>query len=447
MGGMGFSVGGKKIGGNQRMDFGAGSGAGPLPTDNWGVKIGGDGGGGPGGGGPGGFHWDPKRWGWGNWFEDAGEKMGFGGNQKARDAKNEITGNIEQQHADTQGVLGGMDQSDKDYLTNQSVADARYKKGRDQAASYYTNRLDMLDKAANGQAWDAHNTYYNTIRPQQQTMMDQAAKNAAGAMTLEEAGNVNNSVHQGVRNLYNQEGKGIRNQGIADAGVLSALGAQATAGQLNGMPISGAQLAAVQGQNSRGASEAYARASARADDLRRQGIEAGFRESDRQYQRGQDAQRWHADTVGNFENSYGNYQNQQAGYRQERQGYGADKLGIQKGIAGENYDMDSRYAGMKHDLDYGKSARDLGSINDYYGAKNGLAYGDMAEANADQAGKQGMVIGALGTAAGAAAGYYGGPAAGAAGGGGAGMNAMQGAYYGSSIANNMNNSRQPRGRY
>ncbi len=77
--------------------------------------------------------------------------------------------------------------------------------------------------------------------------------------------------------IYNTQAQGVGKQGLADTGVLAALGAQATSQQFGqGGPMTGNQLASLQGQNMSQAGAAYAKAQQRMADLQQQGINANL---------------------------------------------------------------------------------------------------------------------------------------------------------------------------
>ena len=73
----------------------------------------------------------------------------------------------------------------------------------------------------------ADKTYSETIKPRLQGIMEDAQRNADQAMSLQEAGDINNKIQGQVRQSYEQQAQGENRQGIADTGVMQALGAQA----------------------------------------------------------------------------------------------------------------------------------------------------------------------------------------------------------------------------
>lgn len=332
-------------------------------------------------------------------------------------AKDKIASLREGQSNDTRGVLDQMKTDDSDYYSRMSGVDRNYR-----------NELGGLSKEANQQATDARKVYSGTVQPNQKSMMEDARKEAGDAMTLQQAGDPNNSVHQAVRGMYDQQAQGITRQGQTDAGVLSALGAQAFAGQAGNVPMTGGQMSALAGQNMSQAGQAFARAQQRANDVKMQGIDRGFAESDRQYQRGQGAKDRYAGSVKDIQDSSTRNSLEQASYRSERKGYSSDKAGSAAGLAGLQY-------GQRQ----GQAGRELGWINDKYGGPLSDLGGEMAQNNAAKAGVTGVVGTVLGGIAGGAGGAKAGGATGQAvgGGGGAGGGGGVGNYQQGGVQGNM----------
>lgn len=306
----------------------------------------------------------------------------------------------ERQYADTQGVLGTM-----------AGYDQTYDKQADQYTGSYLRKVNALEDEANDQAKSAQRTYSNNIQPRFKGIMEQAGRDARHAMSLKEAGNPNNSVHRAVRGMYDQQAQNVGRQGLADVGVLNAMGAQATAQQMGvGGPMTNAQMQLMQANNMQQSGAAYARAQQQMDRLREQGIERGFQESDAQYARGQMAKDRYERSIGNYEGAMDRNIDRQRGFRGERQALGADIFGTSLGRARD-----------RRDTHMGISQRQLGAMNNYYaGQQEGVAQ-KIALQNANNAAQAqiiGGVLGAGGTAAGA---YYGG-AGGAQQGGQAGRN-------------------------
>ena len=113
---------------------------------------------------------------------------------------------------------------------------------------------------------------------------------AKSRMTMAQAQDPNNPVAVAFRNFYEQQATGEKNKGLADVGVLSALGAQATAGQLGGgIPMTTGGMQALQAQNMGQSGQAFANVQKRMQALRDQGIAQGWAQTDKSYDRGQQA--------------------------------------------------------------------------------------------------------------------------------------------------------------
>lgn len=333
--------------------------------------------------------------------EDVSNNLGFG-NRKANEAAGKLSESQRQQRGETEGVLGSM-----------SANDQQYKSQRDTQIRGYYEDLDELKKNAESQASDARSVYTGTVQPEMKNIMERAKSEAGNAMTLQQAGDPNNAVQQSVRKMYNDQGEQARRQGQADFGVLSALGAQAAGQQFGAAgPMTAGMQGQIYAQNQSQAGEAYARAQQQMQRLREQGIESGFRESNNQYNRGQDAIDRYGNSVKNIQNADETYQDRMGRFRDEIGGNRREKFGIGMGQASDNYNIDQ-----------GQQQRKLGMLNDFYGGQQAGYAGQVARENAGQAGKMGMLgqlagagIGAIaGGPAGASAGsQIGGQAAGAA---------------------------------
>lgn len=331
---------------------------------------------------------------------------------------------LEQQY-DAQGqVLDRQRGQDAAYYNRMAGATGTYQTARNQQNDYLRGEIDSLKKQSQSQANDARQVYSTQVQPNLKNIMESSRKDAASAMSLADAGNVNNSVQTGVRNLYNQEAQGIQRRGLQDAGVLAGLGAQATAQQMGGMPImSGGQMAAMQAQNQSQSAQAYSKAQQRMQALREQGIEAGFRESDAQFQRGQQAKDRYASSVNNIQDSDDRFRQSQRGFRDEQYGYGRDRYGLGLGQAQEDMGLAGGLAGLKYGQQKNMNALDMGRIGDYYGTQQQNVANQMAASQAQTA----AAMGAIGTIGGGVAGaFMGGPAGAGAGAqmGGAAAGAM-----------------------
>lgn len=267
----------------------------------------------------------------------------------------------EGQNEKTKGVLSGMTDADNRYYRDVEAGADRYLRDtRSYGNEYLTKQQGLADEAAD-QAKNAQSTYSNDIQPRQKGMMEDAQRNSNSAMTLQDAMNPNNKVAQGVRNLYNDEGEAIRKQGLADSGVLAAMGAQATAGQLGGMPVfTGSNLQTLNSQNQRQSGEAYAQAAQRMQALREQGLGKSIDQSNLMYDKGQQAKDRYAGTISDFEGGMDRNLARSQDARMEQQGYAADRMGVQRGMAGDTYDIGGQNANLQHDLSMGQGQREMG---------------------------------------------------------------------------------------
>lgn len=384
------------------------------PTIRTGGGFGGAGGGGGGYGG-----WNGQvggaagQWGasvsdnWKHWGRDAGQNLGFG-DRKQREMQKEGDRLSEQQHNETMGDLGDMAANEDAYLGMYGKNQDAYRTGRDAAIDKYDARVKGLSDEAEKQSKDASSTY-GSLKGEYTSLMEDARTNAGSAMTLSQAGDPNNAVQQGVRKMYGDQAAGVGKQALADYGVMSALGAQATANQLGGMPISGGQMMAAQSANQGQASQAYMNAQRRMHDLQQQGIDRGFEESDRQYQRGQQAKDRYRQSVGDIQGLEDWHQGTQGRLRGERAGYHSDRFGVQMNRASDNYNLDQGMADTRLGFAQGREGREMAAKGARYDYLQGGISNAIGRENAMQAGKTGLLGSAITAGGTAAGGYFGGP--------------------------------------
>lgn len=362
--------------------------------------------------------------------EDVQNNLGFG-HRKQDELGEKYQESVDRQYGETQGVLHNMKYQDDKYLGDLSAQSSNYKTDRDSAIGKWQVKADELQQQAEGQASDARQTYTNDILPNMKGIMENAKGEASNAMTLAEAGDPNNKVQQAVRGMYEQQAQGVGRQGLADVGVLQAMGAQATAGQMANMgPMTGGQMQALMGANQTQAGMAMARAQQHMQNLRDQGISAGFRESDAQYQRGERARDRYAGSVQGLQNSQDQFYGQQQGFRNEIGGMNNQTMNVQTGRARDNFDMDNNFSQSEHQLRQGGNVRQIGAINDRYGGQQAGIAGQIANENAGQAQKVGVLGGIItggATVAGAALGGPQGAMIGNAAGGAASQTMQSGA--------------------
>jgi hypothetical protein len=337
-----------------------------------------------------------------------------GGAKKNADLAAQQKSNQEGQYNDTQGVLGKMDASGNQYYEQMSNAyrgPQGYQDTMNRNTDNFLEKQKLLESQMEGQAKDSKSTYTNTILPKLQGVMEDAKKQAGSAMTLEQAGDPNNAVATGVRNMYDQQAQGMNREGLANAGVLQAMGTQATMGQMgSGGPMTGGQIQALQGANLGQSGAAMARAQQRANDLRQQGIQSGFDQSAAQYGRGQDAKHFYNQSIGNYQSGYNTMNQQQDQSRQNIGNAQSGIFGTQMGQANANLGINTGMAGLKYGLDAQGQNRQLASINDKYGTQGGNIMNQMQANNAQNQ----ATIGAIGSIGGGVAGGMAGRAGGAA---------------------------------
>lgn len=259
----------------------------------------------------------------------------------------------------------------------------------------------------------AHNsssaTYTNQIQPRMKDQMEKAQINAGSAMSLKDAMDPNNKIAAGTRDLYEKQAQGEGRQGLADAGILQAMGAQSAASQLSGgVPMTGGQMAAIYGQNQAQAGSAYANTQRRTQDLRDQGLNKGFERSDIAYGQGLDAQDRYRRSVGDYEGADRRHQGDEAAYRSEYGNRADNRYNTDKGYLQDVFGLDSGNYGLQHQLATGKTSRDEARSNRYY---SGGIEAEQGKINRDQAtkeGKQKMLSGGIQSIAGLMGGSSGG---------------------------------------
>jgi len=313
--------------------------------------------------------------------------------------------------------------------------------------SEFQNNLDTLKRQTEQQATDARQTYTNDIQPKQKELMERSMQNASQAMSLQDAMSMDNQVTQ----AYERLAGGERQRGLADFGVLSALGAQAMAGQMRG-PMTVGQQQAMQAVGQQQASQAFSRTQRRMDELRQQGLEA----SRGWYETGQRAQDRAAGRIGEYEAGGRRARDEQTGYRGEIGAYdqarrgsrdyaSAEKYGLQRESAGrrgqtlaEQQAAEQGLLGMQYDLDMQNRLQEQQNISQRYGQQRAIDVGTLQRLGGQAAGGRQMLGSLIGAGATLGAGAMGGSAGsggmgqavagGFAQGIGQGMASNQGAY-------------------
>ncbi len=367
-------------------------------------------------------------------------------------------------------------QNDTQYAKNQgysgqiSANDASYLGSMNKNINRYQTDVDTLRGETEASQKDARNTYSNDIQPRMKDLMEKGQTNADQAMSLKDAMDPNNKVASGTRALYgaqgdktrsdynaeaantrdeyNKQGAGIQKQyetqaqgegkqGLADAGVLGALGMQNMAGQLGNVPMSGGQLQALMGANQAQTGAAYSKnlqrqqslrdqglsgniseqnlglnnatqqrdtGLGRSSDLQAQGLAQGFARSDVAYNQGQNAVKDYGQSVQNYEGASDRQLARDTDFRNQRNGY-----------SGQTYGLAQQMNDANRGVANGGVMRDMAIDNTHAGGQMANIASQIQGINGQQASDAAMKTGALqagGTVAGA---YFGGPAGAAAG--------------------------------
>lgn len=359
-----------------------------------------------------------------------------------------IEGKKHASHKGDDAAIAMQTNEQKQYEQNQAYAktladqDQGYLGQMQGNVGKYQNDLNALRDETSASQKDARNTYSNDIQPRLKSLMEQNQQNAAGAMSLKDASDPNNSVAKSTRDLYDKQAKNEGRSGLADASTLQALGAQNFGTQLGGAgPMTGGQLSALMGQNAAQSSAAYGKTLQRQHDLRDQGLNQGFARSDIAYGRGQDAMNQYGQSVGNYEGASDRQLGRDTNFRNQLNGY-----------AGQTYGLQQQMNDATRGVGQAGTQRDMAIYNTHMGGNQANLAAQIQGANAKQAADAAQVTGglqAVGTIGGA---YFGGPAGAAAGNqaGQAAGNAMapeptatpQYGSYGSASASNPNPSMQ-----
>ncbi len=379
--------------------------------------------------------------------------------QQAAAAANAMQSNENDQYGRNKGYSDLIRTQDKNYLNTMHGN-----------VNKYESDLNGLRGQVEQAQTDASNTYSNDIQPRMKNLMETAQKNSASAMSLKDAMDPNNAVATGTRALYDAQGNKVRDayneegnhtrtayntqgtdvqnqyekqaqnegrQGLADVGVLSALGMQNMAGQLGNVPMSGGQLQALMGANQAQSGSAYAGTQRRQQSLRDQGISSniglqnkgldmatdlrgqglgrqsdlgaqginqGFARSDVAYGQGQQALQDYGQSVGNYEGANDRQMARDRDFRNQIGGY-----------AGQTYGLNQQMNDATRGVNNAGTMRDMSIYNTHMGGNQANLGATIAGINAGNARDAAVNTGAMqavGTAAGA---YFGGPAGAAAG--------------------------------
>lgn len=339
----------------------------------------------------------------GNWGNDITSTIGIT-NPKGKAAAGDLAQSQQQEYNSNSGLINQMNQSNQQNLGYQQGQAANYEAGQTAATNSFDNQSKALQSQTQGMATDAKQTYSNTILPAQQQLMTQAQNNASQAMTLGQAQDPNNAVATGVRNMYNQQGQAANSQGLADVGMLQAMGSQATGQAMqSGQPMTGGQLAAIQGMNLSQAGQAMANTQAYIQNLRTQGITAGMNQSNTMYQAGQQANQAAQGAVGQYGQLYNQGQNQVAGLNQQLSNYQGNQYNVDSANNQNQYGINSGLGNLNNSNQQQYTQNQMGNNAVLAGQQQGTDIANIQASNAQAAGRMGAIGGILGAGAGAAA--------------------------------------------
>lgn len=374
----------------------------------------------------------------GAWFQQLGDKFGSSlgfSDLGAQGYMDKVLQSAQDQYAATQGINHAQDVAGNDLYGSAQNEALGYRMARDAAVDpylsqlggltgqtqddqlYFGNRLhDQLmqtDRDANAGRQTIEGNYRRTADLSNQANAAAQASGLYGGHAVD-WNDPNNAIAQANRNLYDQRAAGTRRAGLADAGVLSALGAQANANAFGGEPVTGGMLQAAAGASQNRAAQAFSAAQQRAQDLADQGLSRGYEQTQAAYQRNQDAlnrqRQAQLDVSGQGERNIDitrqltgdqtaagqRYADTLQGYRNQLQGLYGTQADIGMGRAQENYDLGTGLAGLHHDLAGQAGARDLAGLNQLYGTQQ-QAYGGKASlADAERTGRLGFTQSILG---------------------------------------------------
>ena len=318
----------------------------------------------------------------------------------SNDKGNELNAQLKQQGEDYWKNMSGL--SDKMSGTGASYSSAMrgvgnaYLNSTNAAESGYRTSMSGLSNQARDQATNAQKVYDQNILPSALGIMDNARSEASQAMTLAQAQDPNNPVAGAFRQFYDTQAGNEGKSGLASVGVMQSLGAQATANQMGGMPMTGGQMQALMASNQSQAGQAMANVQRRQQDLRDQGTAQGWLQTQAAYDRGQQAKDRYSNSVGNLSSLQGANIGQQQGLRGEQGQYGTDILNSNNRQAGNAASVNSGQAGLDYQLGMGNLNRQAGIATGQFGMQSGMTQGDIQAQNAQQASRAQMLPGIMG---------------------------------------------------
>jgi hypothetical protein len=146
-----------------------------------------------------------------------------GGNGSANSGLDEIGRIGENKFRTITDLNHQMDDSDTAYAAQRKASGQGYIDATGKATSRYKDQLGGLLDEARDQSTNAKQVYSGTILPNLKNIAEEDYRQAYGpngAMSLEQAGDPNNQIHQAVRGMYNTQASNVQNQGLAASGGL-----------------------------------------------------------------------------------------------------------------------------------------------------------------------------------------------------------------------------------
>lgn len=290
------------------------------------------------------------------------------------------------EHTANEGVLATMAKGDKAYIDTAKASRDKYRGVADAAAQKQIGEYDRAHDERAQALSDSKTQYTSTVEPRMKAAMEASGKEAGNAMSLSDSMDPNNAVHRANEAKFERQATNEGRQGLADVGVLGALGAENASRTFgaSGMPMTGGQMASIYGQNQNAAGTAMANTQRRMQSLRDQGIDRGYSESDKGYNRGQSAiDRANAD-VASYAGAGRTARTEQGNISGEEAGYGEKSQGLTTGNARDQANADMAVGGLEHELGNAGSQRELAETASDTGGRIADINGQIAGAGADK---------------------------------------------------------------
>jgi hypothetical protein len=351
-----------------------------------------------------------------------GLKQQTGLSNDAGNAKeDEIKAGIGQEYGQLKGINSQMSDAGKSYYNSMSGVGNTYLNDMAANENQYRDKLSGLSQQASDQATNAQKVYNSSIQPNLTNAIEATNKELYDSngnpkyMTLDQAQDPNNAVAAAYRGFYNNQAQGEGKAGLADVGIMQQLGAQATAQQLggSGMPMTGGQMQMMLAQNQSQAGQAMSNVQKRQQNLKDQGLQQGWLQSQAAYDRGQGTLARQQGNVGALQSAQGTNLAQQQGLRGEQNQYGGQYLDSRNRQDTGKADVMGGLAGIQQQNTTGDLQRQAGLVSGEAGADRAMQTGDLQALNAQQTGRLQATSGLLGGGAGAMIGSVFGGGAGA----------------------------------